>query len=187
MEFMYVIGSPGSGKSTLVKELTKDCEKRLSREPVPNITWMTSTYQIVEIGYERDSFRGTDATPMSVQPAAIRYVQGRPTDLMLAEGDRLATSGFLSAVQTAGYELTVVHLAPPASVAEERRKARATELGVPSQNQTWVNGRITKVRNLARQWALNAERYVLVDAPDLDEIVDRVCAASKVAATLRHG
>lgn len=181
MEFLYVIGEPGAGKSTLVKALAGDTEKRMSREPVPHIVWNTPTQQVLEIGYERDTFRGTDATPMSVQPAAIKFVQSRPCDLMMGEGDRLATSGFFTAIQEAGYRFILLHLDPPD--AAQRRKRRAAELG-NAQNATWVKGRVSKVKNLVRQWALEADSYVPIYESDLQRSVELVREASKVAATL---
>lgn len=183
MEFLYIFGEPGAGKSTLVQALTADLEKRLSREPVPHIVWHTPTAQVLEIGYERETFRGTDATPMSIQPAAIKYVHSKPCDFMLAEGDRLATDGFFQAIQEAGYKLTLLHVAPPNVVG--RRAARALELG-HAQNATWVAGRVTKVKNLVKRWSLDTN-YVRLGGEELEEAVAAARKASKVAAILSRG
>ncbi len=150
-DFLYIIGQPGSGKSTLVKHLTAGAEPMPAKTPLAHIMWLGSDGSIVtEIGAEREQFRGTDALAMDAQKKALPWIASRPCVYMLAEGDRLANMKFFEAVRDAGYDLTVVHLNPPDDVVASRRAAREEELG-KKQNPGWVQGRITKNRNLADQ------------------------------------
>jgi energy-coupling factor transporter ATP-binding protein EcfA2 len=149
---LYIIGQPGSGKSTLAAALTSGLSGELRTAPFAHTVW-GSDPPVVELGARRDAFSGTDALGKSVQPAAIEYLRSCPFDLMLAEGDRLATTGFLQAALQAEWDVRILRLTVSGAVALHRRTARAHELGTKLQNETWLKGRVTKVRNLADAWA----------------------------------
>jgi hypothetical protein len=145
-DLVYLSGAPGAGKSTLMAELTKGCFRVALAEPIPHDTlsygWQGPRLG-VELGRRRETFSGTDALAMSIHPRACQWIATRPQTLVLAEGDRLATLGFLNAAVDAGYRVTLVHL----SATLETLDARCAQRG-SKQNPTWRKGRITKANRL---------------------------------------
>jgi hypothetical protein len=86
---------------------------------------------------------------MDIQPKVLAWLKDTKPEWVLAEGDRLANTKFFLAVQELGYDLTLVYLSAPPTVATARRERRAAMLADKKvQNLKWVQGRITKVRNL---------------------------------------
>lgn len=148
---LYLIGQPGSGKSTLLAGLTEGLTYRAEKKPFAHLLWAGSE-PVVELGARRPMFSGTDALSMSVQPLAVAYLTGCPYRLMIAEGDRLANLGFLTAAQDAGWDVLLARLIVSAAVADHRRARRAAELETAAQNEAWLRGRVSKVRNLADAW-----------------------------------
>jgi hypothetical protein len=84
---------------------------------------------------------------MNIQPKAITWIATHPHQLILGEGDRLATLGFLHAAATAGYDVHLINLEAAPSLTATRCAHRGT-----TQNPTWVRGRHTKAARLAA-WA----------------------------------
>lgn len=158
MNFLYLIGEPGSGKSTLFAELLKGREPTVWKRPIPYLEWGDD---VIELGGRRDEFGGTDVMALSVQPKASAFVEAKPAKYLLAEGDRLANPKFFKAVEDAGYDLNVVLLETPPLTAQKWRSERAERLQKPEQNPAWVQGRATKVRALAERW--EARRITAVE------------------------
>lgn len=151
-ELVYVIGEPGSGKSTALASLTAPHLALPCRKPFAHIVYAGDGWEVVELGAHRPGFAGTDALSMSVQPAVLAWLADTNHTLVIAEGDRLANSKFFRAVLDVGWNLTVIHLTVSPVVATLRREDRARALGVEPQGPTWVQGRRTKVANLAAAW-----------------------------------
>lgn len=157
---VYVVGYPGSGKTTAVADavslVAPDAPTR-TLEPGPENpivyreTIVAPAGRLLQPGRDRDVFGGTDTLPMNANPKAIawvRTVRRHPTGLptvILAEGDRLANRAFFSAAPN----LIVVHLDVPAEEAEQRANDRAFRNGNVPQNPTWTKGRRTKTDRLA--------------------------------------
>jgi ribose 1,5-bisphosphokinase PhnN len=156
---VYLSGPPAVGKSTLMRELTAGCLRDQRDSPFAHDLLLADGRAVgVELGRRRETFSGTDALGMSVNPRACAWITRRPVPLVLAEGDRLANTTFLSAASAAGYTVTLVNLtADPATLA-----ARAQERG-SRQNPSWVRGRVTKAARLADTPAA-AWRLVRLDA-----------------------
>jgi GTPase SAR1 family protein len=146
-----LIGQPGSGKSTLVAALTASWSATTVDGPCPYLLYQTGRGQVAELGRRRDSFSGTDALSLSVQPKAVKLMAGLDVPMVLAEGDRLANESFWLACEEAGWDVRVVFLAVPDDIAAARRAERGS-----TQSAAWVRGRQTKVRRLAARW--NAHR-----------------------------
>ena len=149
---IYLVGQPGSGKSTLMAGLTKGLVRvtlDADREPVPHdqlVDRVTGEVVGAEIGKQRGAFSGTDALASSIIDKAVPWVQSQPYDLLLAEGARLANKRFIQASADAGYAVMLGLLDHDA--AEGWRKKRSKALG-REQNPSWVKGRLTASRRLA--------------------------------------
>lgn len=170
----YIIGQPGSGKTSLVHALLDGLAPvSVEDRPFAHIVWGND---VVELGARRPGgFSGTDALSMSVQPRVVEWLQTEAPAYVLGEGDRLATGSFFTDVVQAGWQLRIIRLTVSSAVAEARRQARAAELGTTPQNPAWLKGRITKLRKLADDWL----PYILevnADAP-LATVVSQVRAA----------
>jgi energy-coupling factor transporter ATP-binding protein EcfA2 len=181
-DLLYLIGQPGSGKSTLAAALTGGLDWIESTHPFAHRALIVSPgTTVVELGAHRDGFSGTDALPMNVQPKVVAWLAASAPGLVLGEGDRLGNRKFFDAAVALGWRVNVAYLSLGSNVAEERRLARASALGVAPQDASWVKGRVTKARNLARGWPgvymLNAERAPVELLADLVRYGDPVVAA----------
>lgn len=155
-QMVYVSGAPGTGKSTLMAHLTRACGRTPIHGTIPHdlLTLPTADRlpparfnSAVELGKRRETFSGTDALSMSIQPKAVQYLArpGLAHTLILAEGDRLANLRFLASARELGWTVTLIHLHAPPALLDERCAVRGS-----AQNELWRRGRITKASNLAR-------------------------------------
>lgn len=170
MKFLYVIGQPGSGKSTLVQALTRGSEALDAKTPFAHRIYLTEPERVVELGGRREAFSGTDVLSLSVQPRVVSWLTEARPRLVLAEGDRLANGKFFAAVGELGYDLLIARLVVSGAVAASRRAERAIRLGKSLQNEQWLQGRITKNTRLAQEW-----RSCVLDL-DADQPPERILA-----------
>lgn len=150
---LYVIGQPGSGKTTLVAKLVENRDGYVYRKPFAHTYYEIGGGKpaVVALGEKRGAFSGTDTLAMSVLPKVVSQMEIDPWPLVLGEGDRLATMKFFEAARRNGYAVTVVYLDTPDGLASERREQRQREHGTKPQDPTWVKGRISKHRKLAEE------------------------------------
>ena len=135
---LYIIGAPGSGKSTRMAQ-------RLAGWQVgPYVRWtpkeMFGHYLYhpeqghgAYLGHLRADYPGTDALSLSVAPQALLWLDSLPLlglDWVFGEGTRLSHMGFLTAL-AAQTDLTVMYLQVSPTVAAERRAARGGKLLSP--------------------------------------------------------
>lgn len=143
-QFLYLIGQPGAGKSTLMATAMEGVAWEQMKQPLAHIRYPGG----IELGTRRQHFSGTDALPFHIQPQAIAWVgRSDAPEVILGEGDRLAGDGFFAAVKRAGYVMTVIYLNTPNDVAAARRRERG---GYQSPNQ--IIGRRERMRKLAQTW-----------------------------------
>jgi ribose 1,5-bisphosphokinase PhnN len=160
---LYIVGPPGVGKSTLMATLTGGLHRVPRSGPVPHDTLhrrMTppESARLVgaELGRHRDSFSGTDAMSMSIQPKAIEWIASKPYPLILGEGARLGTVGFLMAARSAGYAVDLVYLDAGEATLAQRRLGRGSD-----QNEQWMRGAATRARRLIERMELDARVHHL--------------------------
>lgn len=142
----YLIGVPGSGKTTLMTLATAGLPVAQVRTPIPHLVYGDG--EAVQPGVARERFGGTDALSMNVMPKAVEWVRTTPAPYIVGEGDRLASPRFFAAAEEAGYTLAVVYLVCPDGLADRRRRERGSR-----QDPRWLKGRATKVQRLADRYA----------------------------------
>jgi hypothetical protein len=176
---IYLIGAPGSGKSTLMRRLTQDFDRLPIDNPVPHDQLLTSALGAAthaEIGRQRGDFSGTDALASSIITRAMPWIATRPYPILLAEGARLGNTRFLTAAVQAGYAVLLVVLDHPD--VEAWHQIRSKQLG-NFQNTGWVRGRLTVTRNLAD----NPPAGVSVVRGHPDELIDKLQAVAQLKVT----
>ena len=151
MKTIYLIGAPGSGKTTLTEALTRNwIEVAKHDDPVKWREHQTPYGTAISLGWLRPTFGGTD----TLGNAAILEIEPwYPTinhDIVYGEGDRLANRRFFDLAIMYG-EFHLFYLDTHPDRAAQRRKARAAITG-KEQNPSWVKGRETKHRNLAIEY-----------------------------------
>lgn len=149
-QFVYIFGPPGSGKTTLMKEVIKRLEAMKVYEaskPVPHIGYITKGKKFAVLGKDKEPFGGTDTLSYTAVGSCAKWLTDLP-ELVLAEGDRLANLRFFEAVRS-HYDLKLFYLNTGDEVARDRRESRAKKHGMKMQSASWVKGRSTKHRNLA--------------------------------------
>lgn len=146
----YVIGEPGSGKSSLVANLVGVQPTRELEKPFAHRLYACGVY---ELGKRRPDFPGTDALSMSVQPTVVSWLDSARPFRVIAEGDRLGNSSFFNAAEEIGYTVNVYVLWGPEAATLQRR-IRGSE-----QDEDWVSGRRSKVRNI-----MESRKHVLLAA-----------------------
>ena len=167
----YVIGIPGSGKSSAVDAALKDATiTKAETEPFKYIRYADG----IQLGEMRDGRSGTDALPYNVQPTVVSFMAKDLTvnhsqGAVVGEGDRLANTNFFRQLIYAGWEVDLVLIHVPVEVARRRCfKRRST------QAESWWQGRVTKTVKLAQRW----KRFLTV--------VDGTKSTDEVAAHLRE-
>jgi ribose 1,5-bisphosphokinase PhnN len=146
-QVVYVIGYPGSGKTSAMRAAVCGLTSRIEETPFKHTVYDNGT---IEMGCKRDDFGGTDVLSFSVQPKVIQWLGEGLNEMVVGEGDRLANDSFFSAVQELGYGLHIVHIKVGELTALRRIKQRGSEF-----NPAWVRGRMTKVDGLTRNWRNN--------------------------------
>lgn len=127
MRTLYLAGVPGSGKSTIAKELLTGWEVgeevRLTSRELFGHHLRRDPHRGVYLGVLRDGpFPGTDALSMSVAPqleAWLEETDPDEVDFVLAEGDRLFNRRCIAALDK-HTDLTIVCLTVDPEVAEAR-------------------------------------------------------------------
>lgn len=149
---VYIIGAPGSGKSTRMAELltgwtvgpyTKWTAKEMFGHHLQHPQLGHGAY----LGHLRPEYPGTDALSQSVSPQAKLWLQALPLlglDWVFGEGVRLGNIGFLVELAAVS-DLTVLYMNVPPEVAAERRERRGGKL----MSDTWCKIATSRAVNTA--------------------------------------
>ena len=154
MDTIYLIGQPGSGKTTITKEFQKDWAKiNLYDKPFKYQEYEAPKLgKMYSLGWDREHFSGTDTlgnTVITQMPQFYKDANEEGADIY-GEGDRLANATFFELARGYGM-LYLFYLNTDNATAQSRREARAAETG-KTQNPSWAKGRATKHKNLAERY-----------------------------------
>jgi hypothetical protein len=165
---IYIIGAPGSGKSTAMAQLLEGWAMgpytRWQREIYGHYLEHPERGRGAYLGHLRPEFPGTDALSLSAGPRAVEWLDALPLlglDWVLAEGARLAHMGFLLALNEAT-DLTVVYLDVDPEVAAQRRIDR----GGKQLSEKFCKTMTTKSANIYKG-CKEAGITIVKDVPDL--------------------
>lgn len=182
LDLIYIAGPPAAGKSTLMRQLTRGCQKVPKVKPFAHqmlVDPRDGGLLGFELGRQREDFPGTDTLGMAVAPVAKRWIaeiaagEHGMCGVVLGEGDRLGFPGFLDAAIDAAMSVTLVHLTAHPSTLDKRCGLRGS-----AQNKTWRQGRATKAANLARWAAEHGCKVIEIDSGG--------CSADVLADSLRN-
>ncbi|WIC89121.1 adenylate kinase [Arthrobacter phage Ottawa] len=164
---IYLVGEPGSGKSTAMAAATSHFQRHPQQAPLAHDLLVSeAAIEAVELGKRRGTFSGTDALPMNAITKAEELLRSTLAPVVLGEGARLGCRRFLEAAVSAGYKVHLIHLSTPHAEAQRQQRGAA-------QKDSWVKGARTRADNLAN-----------LDIPGVD--VTRINGAqADVAAALK--
>lgn len=170
MKIIAIGGEPGSGKTSLIKEILA-CKpwKKLYNEfkLVPYLQY-ENCYLLGKYD-DGETFSGTDRMSMAVQPEAIKFLSSLPPSaIVLYEGDRLFNVSFIEHCMN-NYDCEIVYLETDRNIREERYKERGSD-----QNKTWLQGRETKISNILGNMSImfNTIKFKNNNKEDQKKIID---------------
>jgi uridine kinase len=172
MEVIAIGGEPGSGKTTLMKQIINHYGVEPKYDAFKLVPYLQKENIYVLGKYEEgEVFSGTDRMSMAVQPEAVKFLASVPSDaIVLFEGDRLFTASFLEHCLDK-YDLKIVYLSTTKQIREERYKERGS-----NQNETWLQGRETKISNIMSNMTLmfSTFKYVNNTLKEQTHILDAI-------------
>ena len=170
---LAVIGRPGTGKTTLFKQLIS--EKQW--ETVELVKLVNSLYckeldlHILGKYEEGEVFAGTDRLSMAVMPEVKKFIEQNPSNILF-EGDRLTSSAFFEYLtELPDTEVKIIVL----SANEDLLLKRYAERG-SNQSDQFLKGRITKLNNIRTNFSLmdNIETFDNNDLSDQAKILSYI-------------
>jgi len=150
MKVIAIGGEPGSGKTTLMWKLVEHFKVEPKYDSFKLVPYLQKDNVYILGKYEvSETFAGTDRMSMAVQPEAEKFVKSLPKDsIVIYEGDRLFTASFLEKMLDLS-DLSIVYLETSKDVRKQRYELRGSE-----QNETWLNGRESKIDNIRKNMVL---------------------------------
>ena len=146
MKLIYLIGLPGTGKSTVMKAFMERVGEWKQEKLYELLDAHTNKNLVVLGKYEEgETFSGTDRLSMAVSPKAIEWVEsmGDSGLVVIGEGDRLNNKGFFNSFN----EKVIIHL----NVSDEERLRRYKERG-SNQSEKFIQTVRSKCRNIIEDY-----------------------------------
>lgn len=176
MEALYIIGPVGSGKSTLMAAITATVPVvGTSMLPVAHTQYRHG----IQLGWQRDIVPGADTLAMNCITKVEPWIAEKRPYVLLAEGERLATSRFFDFLIATGYHLSIIYLDLPIEFTEQRIAGRTRMTA-----QTIIESRQTKARGLAKKYRRNTTRLDASRSPDL---LATLCGSARAVRSLKSG
>ena len=141
-----VIGAPGTGKTTLMKEWMSRWDWEYRRDGQLD-HYVSGDLILLGVYPEGETFGGTDKLSMSIAPQVVEFLDKNQDKVVVFEGDRLNSKKFFNTVIDKGWNLRIVAL----NVSDAERERRYEERG-SDQDPTWLQGRISKVENVIAEF-----------------------------------
>lgn len=147
MKLVYLIGMPGTGKTTVMREFMSHYGPWKHSRPVDLLDTMVdvnSNLRVLGKYEDGETFAGTDRLSMAVAPKAIEFIASKPDEFIVGEGDRLNNRAFF---ESAGDDLHIIHL----TTSKEERERRYNERG-SNQSESFIKTAATKCENIVNQF-----------------------------------
>lgn len=141
-----IIGAPGTGKTTLMKQWMERWDWEYHRTGQLD-HYVSGDLVVLGVYPEGETFGGTDKLSMSIAPQVVEFLDNNQDKIILFEGDRLNSKKFFQEVLDKGWNLRIVALDVPKEERERRYEERGSE-----QDPTWLQGRISKVENVIEEF-----------------------------------
>jgi uridine kinase len=179
MKVICLMGEPGTGKTTLMKQLMDTLPGKWTKDfefwkLVPFHANRESRVIVLGKYEEGETFAGTDRMSMAVQPEAIKFMQYAKEHfketVIVFEGDRLTNQSFLEFCID-NFETSIIYL----DVDAKERERRYVERG-SNQSEQFIKGRVTKYANLMSNFSIMmaVEKFVHTNETDTYNIVSEI-------------
>jgi GTPase SAR1 family protein len=142
-----IIGAPGTGKTTLMKEWMGHWDDWEHNRVGQLDHYVSGDLIVLGVYPEGEVFGGTDKLSMSISPQVVEFLDNNEDKIIIFEGDRLNSKSFFRTVLEKGWNLKIVAL----DTSQEERERRYKERG-SNQDPTWLQGRISKVENVVKEF-----------------------------------
>lgn len=174
---IYIVGAPGSGKSTLMERLLEGWEvgpyqKWTRREMFGHYLRHPTHGSAAYLGKLRPEYPGTDALSMSVAPQAMLWLDALPylgLDWVFGEGARLSHLRFLCGLHQQT-DLTVVHLSIEPEVAQARRQARGGKL-LSERYCKLATSKANNIVTACREQGIRVESFTEKEVPGIPSVL----------------
>lgn len=155
MRIILIAGEPATGKTTLMKEIIKECG--------PSVRFKQGLVEgqhhfrrnLIVLGkYDGGTFDGTDRLSMAVVPALVKWLEAQDgANDILMEGDRVTSRSLIDQIK-GRYSFAGFCLLADKEMIDQRHQARGD-----AQSEVFLRGRKTKIKNLLEYGCLTPVKH----------------------------